>query len=157
MSKVMHALDRGMYFEDFEAGFKAQTLGRTITESDVVNFANLTGDYVPLHTDEEFAKRSHFGTRVAHGMLGLAYAVGLATRLGFLDGTVEAFRSVDWKFSGPIYIGDTIHVVIEVVKTRPMRRLGAGIVDFDVSVVNQKDEVVQKGQWRALVKSRDNA
>jgi acyl dehydratase len=146
----------GLYFEEFQHGYKVQSPARTITEADVVNFACLTGDYNPLHTDEVFARQSHFGARVAHGLLGLSYGLGLASRLGFMDGTVQAFMSLEWKFSRPIYIGDTIHVTAEVVNTRAMRRLGGGIVDFAVEVINQDGETVQKGQWRALVKSRDD-
>ncbi|MFQ5594342.1 MAG: MaoC/PaaZ C-terminal domain-containing protein [Anaerolineae bacterium] len=145
---------RGMYFEDFEVGYNVQSPGRTITESDVVIFAGLSGDYNQLHTDEVYAQDAQFGARVAHGLLGLSIASGLALRLGFMEGTVQAFLSLEWKFRRPIYIGDTIHVTAEVVSTRAMRRAGGGIVDFDVAVVNQDGETAQKGQWRVLVKSR---
>lgn len=146
---------RGIYFEEFQVGYKIQSPGRTITEADVVNFAGLSGDYNQLHTDEVFARETQFGARIAHGLLGLAIASGLAARLGFIEGTAEAFRSLEWKFSRPIYIGDTIHLTAEVVNTRPMRRAGVGIVDFNIAVVNQNGETVQKGQWRVLVKSRN--
>lgn len=157
MSETGQPLVRGMYFEEFEVGYSVQTAGRTITETDVVNFASLSGDYNQLHTNEVFAKESQFGTRVAHGLLGLSIASGLAVSLGFMEGTVEAFLSLEWKFRRPIYIGDTIHVTAEVVNTRAMSRAGGGIVDFDVAVINQDGTTVQKGQWRALVKSSDNA
>lgn len=145
---------RGMYFEDFEIGYSVQSPGRTITETDVVTFAGLSGDYNQLHTDEVYARDAQFGARVAHGLLGLSIASGLALRLGFMEGTVEAFLSLEWKFRRPIYIGDTIHVTVEVVNTRAMRQAGGGIVDFDVAVVNQDGETAQKGQWRVLVKAR---
>lgn len=145
---------RGMYFEDFEIGYSIQSPGRTITETDVVTFAGLSGDYNQLHTDAVYARDAQFGARVAHGLLGLSIASGLALRLGFLEGTVEAFLSLEWKFRRPIFIGDTIHVAAEVVNTRAMRRAGGGVVDFDVAVVNQDGETVQKGQWRVLVKAR---
>ena len=145
---------RGMYFEDFEIGYSIQSPGRTITETDVVNFAGLSGDFNQLHTDVVYARDAQFGRRVAHGLLGLSIATGLALRLGFMEGTVDAFLSLEWKFRRPIYIGDTIHVTAEVVNTRPMRRAGGGIVDFDVAVVNQDGQSVQKGQWRVLVKAR---
>lgn len=146
---------RGMHFEEFQTGYKVRSPGRTITEADVVNFAGLSGDYNQLHTDEFFAQEAQFGARVAHGLLGLSVASGLAARLGFIEGTVEAFLSLEWKFRRPIYIGDTIHVTAEVANTREMRRAGGGIVDFDVAVVNQDGETVQKGQWRVLVKAGD--
>lgn len=155
-SEVVQATVRGMYFEDFEVGYRAVSPGRTITESDVVLFAGLSGDYNQLHTDAEFAANTQFGRRIAHGLLGLSIASGLASRLGFIEGTAEAFMSLEWKFRRPVYIGDTIHVEVEVVNTRAMPRAGGGIVDFDVEVVNQNGETVQKGQWRVLVKGRES-
>jgi len=147
---------RGMYFEDFQVGYRVVSPGRTITESDVVMFAGLSGDYNQLHTDAEFAASTQFGRRIAHGLLGLSVASGLASRLGFIEGTAEAFMSLEWKFRRPIYIGDTIHVEVEVANTRAMPRAGGGIVDFNVDVVNQNGETVQKGQWRVLVKGRES-
>ena len=142
---------RGRYFEEFAVGDRVISQGRTVTEADIVAFAALTGDYNPLHCDAEYAKDTPFGERVAHGLLGLAIATGLVERLGFIAGTVEAFLGLEWKFRGPIKIGDTIHVE---VRTKEMRRMGGGIVILDVAVVNQRDEAVQKGQWTALIKSK---
>ncbi|RME43967.1 MAG: dehydratase [Chloroflexi bacterium] len=155
MKETMTLQARGMYFEEFEVGYRVQSPGRTITETDVVTFAGLSGDYNELHTNEVYARGEQFGARVAHGLLGLSIASGLALRLGFLEGTVLAFLSLEWKFRRPIYIGDTIHVTAEVASTRPMRRAGGGIVDFDVAVINQDGETVQKGQWRVLIRSRN--
>jgi len=145
---------RGLYFEEFEVGFEVVSPGRTITETDVVNFAGLSGDYNQLHTDAEFAAQTPFGGRIAHGILGLAIATGLAARLGFIEGTAEAFRSLTWKFSAPIMIGDTVTLHAKVVETKAMRRLGGGMITFDVSLLNQREEAVQKGQWKVLIKSR---
>jgi len=146
-----------LYFEEFEVGYKVKSPGRTITEADVVTFAGLSGDYNQLHTDDVFAQQTPFGARIAHGLLGLSIATGLAARLGFIEGTADAFRSLDWKFRRPIFIGDTIHITAEVVNTRAVPRAGGGMVDFDVAVVNQDGEAVQRGQWRVLVRSRDRA
>ena len=145
---------QGMYFEEFEIGKEILSQGRTITEGDVVNFAALTADYNPMHTDAEFAKTTQFGERVAHGMLGLSYAVGLAWQLGFMNGTVIAFTGLEWKFKGPIKIGDTIHVIAQVKQTKSMRAVGGGFVVLDARVLNQRDEVVQQGEWTVLVKSK---
>lgn len=147
-------LTRGLYFEDLEVGWKARTPGRTVTEADIVGFAGLSGDYMPLHTDAEYARGTIFGERVAHGLLGLAIASGLAARLGFLEETVEAFTGLEWKFRAPIRIGDTIRVEIEVAQKRPMPDRHAGFIVFNVQVVNQRGEVVQKGQWTLLVRAR---
>lgn len=145
---------RGQYFEEFAVGDEVVSPGRTVTEADIVAFAALTGDYNPLHCDAEYAKSTIFGERIAHGLLGLSIASGQAERLGFIEGTVEAFMGLDWKFRGPIKIGDTIHTEAKVARKKEMRRLGGGIVVFDVAVVNQRGETVQKGQWTVLIKSK---
>ncbi|HID86204.1 MAG TPA: dehydratase [Anaerolineae bacterium] len=145
---------RGRYFEDFEVGFEVVSPGRTITEADVVAFAGLSGDYNQLHTDVEFAKGTPFGKRIAHGLLGLAVASGLASRLGFVEGTAEAFLGLEWKFKKPIFIGDTVAIQAKVARTKAMPRMGGGIVIFDMALVNQRGEVVQKGQWTVLVKGK---
>ena len=79
----------GRYFEEFEIGDTLETVGRTVTETDIVLFAGVSGDYNQLHTDAEFAKGALFGERVAHGLLGLAIASGLAARMDFAEGTVQ--------------------------------------------------------------------
>ena len=144
---------RGHYFEEFEIGDAVESAARTVTETDVVLFAGLSGDYNPLHTDAEFAKGTPFGERIAHGLLGLSITGGLASRLGFIEGTTLAFRGLECKFRGPIRIGDTIRAQFEVSKKKEMPRLGGGLVTFNVTVLNQRDETVQKGTWTALIKS----
>ena len=147
--------NRGQYFEEFEVGQKIITAGRTITESDIVTFAGLSGDYNQIHTDAQFSAGTPFGQRVAHGLLGLSIASGLAMRTGVLEGTVLAFREINtWKFSNPIYIGDTIHVELLVIETKALPRLGGGSVVIELAVKNQRDETVMKGTWTALVVSR---
>jgi 3-hydroxybutyryl-CoA dehydratase len=146
---------RGLYFEEFEQGVELVTPGRTITETDIQLFAGLTGDYTQIHTNVEFCKGTIFGQRVAHGLLGLSIASGLGARLGFIEGTAVALREVTWKFTGPIFIGDTIHLLIKVAEKKAMARLGMGLITFDVSLINQKDEVLQKGQWKALIQSEE--
>ena len=145
---------RGKYFEEFEVGLEIESQARTISEADIVNFAGLTWDTNPLHTDAEYAKTMPFGERIAHGMLGLSYAVGLAWQMGFMDGTVIAFTGLEWKFKGPTKIGDSIHMTAKVAKTKAMRAAGGGFVVFDIRVLNQRNEVVQQGEWTALVKSK---
>jgi len=146
----------GLYFEEFEIGQSVTSVGRTITETDVVNFAALSGDWTQIHTDAEFAANHPFGQRVAHGLLLVSIASGLAARLGFIEGTALALREIaEWKFSLPIFIGDTIHMRATVVETKPMRRLGGGLVTLKVEILNQKEEVVQRGMWGVLVKSRE--
>jgi acyl dehydratase len=145
---------RGKYFEEFAIGEEVVSPARTITEADVVMFAALTGDYNQLHTDEEFAKTTPFGRRIAHGLLVLSDAVGLLGRLGFIEGTALAFRELTWKFSQPVFMGDTIHVKARCRELKPMARLGGGLVIFDLSVVNQEGKTVQKGEWHVLMASK---
>ena len=145
---------RGRYFEEFNVGLKVTTPARTITETDLVNFAAFSADWNQIHTDAEFSKTTMFGQRVVHGLLVLSIASGLITRLGVIEGTVDAFRELRWKFSRPVFIGDTVHVTATVTETRPMRRLGNGLVVLEVAVINQRGEVVQKGPWKALVRCR---
>jgi acyl dehydratase len=144
---------RGRYFEEFEIGDAIETAARTVTESDVMRFAALSGDYNQLHTDAEYASGTRFGERIAHGLLGLSIVSGLANRLGFGAGTVEAFTSLEWKFRGPIKFGDTIRARLEVKRKKEMARLGGGFVIFDIVVLNQEDDTVQKGTWTLLMKS----
>ena len=146
---------RGMYFEEFEAGQSIVSVGRTITESDIVTFAGLSGDYNQIHTDAEFSKETAFKQRVAHGILGLSIASGLAVQTGLMEGTIMAFREIkDWRFSLPIFIGDTIHVVLTVRETKALPRLGGGSVIIELNVKNQRDETVMKGTWNALIISQ---
>ncbi|MCA9894419.1 MAG: MaoC family dehydratase N-terminal domain-containing protein [Anaerolineae bacterium] len=145
---------RGLYFEEFEVGAKMRTRGRTITEADLVQFAALTGDFNPMHTDAEYCKTSFMGQRVAHGMLTLSYAVGQAYQLGILERTVLGFRGLEMKFSVPVYIGDTIHVEIEVADKKEARRLGGGTVDLTIRIVNQEGKVVQRGTLTLLMASQ---
>jgi acyl dehydratase len=128
--------------------------GRTITDADLVGFAGLTGDYSELHTSEVYAKNSQFGRRVAHGLLGLAYAHGLMwARTGELRETAVAFLGInEWKFLGPIFVGDTIFVNYEISELRDSKsRPTQAIAVFDVSVLDQNDRMVQRGSKTLLL------
>ena len=145
---------RGMYFEEYQVGFEIESQARTITEADIVNFAGVSGDYNPIHTDAEYSKTTPFGERIAHGMLVLSVATGLGMQLGFLDGTVIAFTGIEWKFRGVVKIGDTVRMIVKVAKTKAMKAAGGGFVVFDARVLNQRNEVTQQGEWTVLVKSK---
>ncbi|HEY47802.1 MAG TPA: dehydratase [Anaerolineae bacterium] len=145
---------RGKYFEEMTVGDIAESPGRTITESDILSFADFTGDHNPVHTNAEYAKTTIYGEQVAHGLLGLSIAGGLAWGTGLLEGTAEALIGVDWKFRNPIYIGDTIKFRAEVRRKKEMPRMNGGFVTFDATLLNQRDETVQKGTWTLLIRSR---
>ena len=147
---------RGMYFEEFEVGYEVISAGRTITETDIVSFAALTGDWTQIHVNAEYAKGTIFGQRVAHGLMGLSYAAGLGAQLGFIEETVLLFRSLEWKFSAPIFIGDTIHFRAKVKAKKELKKLGGGNVVFDVRLINQEGKNVQKGTWEVLMKSKES-
>ena len=148
---------QGLYFEEFQVGDCMVSPGRTVTEADIVAFCGLSGDFNELHSNAEYAKQGMFGKPIAHGLLGLSMASGLAGRLGFLEGTAQAFMGLDWKFKGPIFAGDTLCVRATVAQTRAVSRLGGGIVVLDVRVLNQKNEVAQEGRWTVLMKSQPTA
>ena len=145
----------GLYLDEFVVGQSWVTPARTITDADLVNFAGVSGDYNPLHTDEEFARRTQFGGRIFHGPGVFALAIGLESRLGIKDGTAIAFLGMDWKLRGPVLIGDTIHVEQTVAEVRPSRsKPDRGVVTFDVVVKNQRDEVCHEGQWYVMFSRR---
>jgi len=151
---MSEARARGMYFEEFVLGQEILSPARTVTETDVVQFAGLSGDYNVLHTDAEFAKSTPYGQRIAHGLLGLSIASGLAARAGFIEGTAQAFMGLSWKFKAPIFLGDTIYLRTRVARLRPMPSMGGGVVVFELTVLNQRDETAQEGEWTLLVKNR---
>ena len=144
----------GYSYADLHVGMSFRSPGRTITDADVVAFAGLTGDYSELHTSDVYAKSSQFGRRVAHGMLGLAYAHGLMwPRTGELRETAVAFLGIaDWRFVGPIFIGDTIFVNYRLAELRDSKsKPTQAVATFDVEVVNQDGQVVQRGRKALLV------
>jgi len=145
-------IQRGLYFEEFEIGQKVVSPGRTVTEGDIVNFAGLSGDYTQIHTDTQYAKNTPFGKRVAHGLLVMSIASGLAARTGVLEGTVLLFREINnWKFIKPVFIDDTVHVEMEVVEMKELRRIGGGAIVIELRVINQANDVVMKGNWNVLM------
>ena len=147
----------GKYFEDFEEGMEFLTLGRTMTEADIVNFSGFTGDFNPLHTDAQYASESIFGERVAHGMCGLSMATGLLVRLNIFEGTIVAFYGIDeLRFRAPIKIGDTIHVVAKVIEKKESKKEGQGLVAFKVNVVNQNGTSVMEWVLKTLMKKHPN-
>lgn len=146
---------RGLYFEQFEIGQQVTTPGRTISEADIMSFAGVSGDFNSIHTDAEYSAATPFGQRVAHGLLILSIVSGLAVRTGVMEGTVIAFREIrDWKFSLPVYIGDTVHAVMEVIEVKSLPRLGGGSITLDVNVLNQDNATVMRGKWLALMQSQ---
>jgi acyl dehydratase len=147
---------RGLWYEDFVIGEERVSPGRTVTEADIVNYASLTGDFSQMHTDEEFSKTTEFGTRIAHGMLGVSLASALCLRTLYTRGTAVATLSWGkWQFRKPLYIGDTVHTRWRFTDKRESKsRLDAGIVTEFIELINQNDEVVQDGEHVLMMKKR---
>ncbi len=136
-----------------EIGEKYTSPGRTITETDIVRFAGLSGDYNPLHTDKEFAGKSIFKQRIAHGALTFSVMTGLWDQLGLLRETVIAFYGVDkMRFIKPVHINDTIHLEMEVIKKQDKGK--NGLVTLSNEVINQKNEIVMVCQTVLLMKKK---
>jgi acyl dehydratase len=147
------AADHRRYFDDIAVGEEYESPGRTVTEADIVIFAGLSGDYNVLHTDAELMKRSSFGERIAHGLLGLTIQSGLLSR-GMAPYALVAFAGLRWKFKAPIKIGDTIRVSARVSAKRETGKADRGLVVLERKVLNQRDEVVQEGETDLLVERR---
>ena len=143
---------RGLTFDQFNVGDMFVCQARTVTEADTVNFAGIAGDYNPLHTDEEFGKTTPFGTRIAHGVLGLAIATGQANQLGVFEGTTIALMMQTVKYTGAVKFGDTIHLELKVAEKKESSKPDRGVVTFDATVLNQQVKSVIEGQWVLLMK-----
>ena len=143
---------KGKTFDEFKVGDEFTTASRTITEADVVNFAGLSGDFNPLHTDEEFGKKTPFKGRVAHGMLSVAVATGPANQLGIFEGTTVALLSMTINYKGIAKFGDTIHLVLKVTEMKETSKGDKGIITFDTIVYNQNDDPIVDGQWVVMMR-----
>ncbi len=144
-----------MYFEDFHAGQTFTTRARTIAEADLVAFAGWSWDTNPVHTDAVAASGNRFGQRIAHGLLGMSVVLGLTSGLGVFEDSSVALLGVDeWRFLGPIRIGDTVHCRIEIVSVRGTGKGDAGVLERQFTVLNQRDEVVQEGRMDLMVAAR---
>jgi acyl dehydratase len=141
-----------LFFEDLEPGQKWTSVGRTVTESDVVGFSGLSGDFNPIHLDAEATKNGIFGQRVAQGVLGISMATGLLDSLGLFKESMGAMLSIErWKFLGPMFIGDTIHLELSIESVRITSKGNAGVVERRLTLVKQTGEVIQDGIITVLV------
>lgn len=141
------------YWEDIEVGDSYTTPGRTVTETDLVMFAGLTGDYMGFHTDEEFAKDTIYGERIAHGLMGLAYMQGLKT---WVHTGIASMGSLGWtvNFRAPIKVGDTITVQFHIASKRPTSKPDRGIVHVACELHNQHGQLLQDAEHRRMVRRR---
>jgi 3-hydroxybutyryl-CoA dehydratase len=143
-----------LYFEDYVIDAVATSRGRTITESDIVNFAGLSGDFVELHMNEEYAGSGPFGRRIAHGALIFSISTGLMVNLPGEQEAILAFYGVDkLRFVAPVFIGDTIHVSRCVVD-KQLKDPGRGVIVEEITVINQNAKPVLVYTARLLFKTR---
>ena len=142
-----------LYFDDVEIGQEWESPSRTLTESDIVNFAGLSGDFNAIHMDHEFAKTTAYGRPIAHGLLGMAISSGLAVQCPAMR--TLAFREIkEWHFREPIFIGDTIHVKTRVLAKEVRSRGRRGYITWQRQIINQAGKVAQEGVSVTLVEGR---
>jgi len=146
---------KGFYWEEWEIGSEVETSARTVTEADIVIYAGLSGDYNPLHTDEEYCKKTQFGGRIAHGPLVYGIAAGLLFQLHLYDDTMIALLGFeDLRFTKPVKPGDTIRARVKVLEKRETSRPDRGVLKRQLHVLNQRDEVVQESIQNILLKRK---
>lgn len=157
MSVEIQDWESSIFFEDLVPGQRFVTSARTVTEADIVGFAGLSGDYNRLHVDAEFAAATPFGERVAHGLLVLAIASGLSTRLPMserLQPNILGLLDLQCRWPAPTRIGDTIRVVLTITDCARTSRSDRGVVTMTRDVVNQRGETVMASTWKLLVRAR---
>ncbi len=145
---------RGRYFSEFEIDQNFTSVGRTVTETDVVNFAGLSGDYNPLHIDATFAAKTPFKKRIAHGMLSASISTGLGQTLGIFEGTTMALLGQTFEYKGAVFFGDTIRLRLTVTSVKASSRGGKGVVVFRSDILKQDDSVAITGTWTVLFRDR---
>jgi acyl dehydratase len=142
-----------LFFDDVEVGQEWESLRRTVTQADIVNFAGVSGDFNPIHIDHEFARSTIFQQPIAHGLLVLSLASGL----GLYSPPMRtlAFLSIrEWHFREPVFIGDTIRVKTKVLEKQEKGRGKRGIVTWQRRIFNQSEKTVQEGVTLTLVERR---
>ncbi len=142
-----------LYFDDVAVGQEWESLGRTITEADLVNFAGLSGDFNPIHVDHEFARGTPFGRPIAHGLLVLSIASGLGLYCPPMR-TLAFLHIKEWHFREPVFIGDTIRVRVKVLEKEERARGRRGVITWQRTLVNQVTKTVQEGITVTLVEGR---
>jgi len=142
---------RGRRFDEFQVGDEFLTASRTVTETDVVMFMYLSGDFNPLHNNEEYMKGSPFKTRIAQGTLSLVFAQGLANQLGIFEGTTIAVLSKTMRFTAPVFFGDTLGLKLKVLEKKEGKKPDRGVITFETTVFNQKGINVLEGEWNIMM------
>ena len=156
-SSLLETIEGTFYFDDLNVGERFETNGRTIAEADIVGFAGLSGDFNSLHMDAEFATQTPHGQRIAHGLLVLAITSGLSTRLPLMkliEKSILGLAGLECKWFKPAFIGDTLHVVVEITAKDPGNKPDRGTMVMKRSAINQKGETVMESLWRIVLKTK---
>jgi len=140
----------GLRFSEFEVGQVFKSGERVVKEADVMQFAEISGDFNPLHTDADFAKNTPFGQRIAHGMLAASISTGLGNQTGIFEGTTMALMEQNFQYKAPVFFGDTIWLRLSVANTKISSKGGKGVVTFSADVLKGEDTVVVAGRWVVL-------
>jgi acyl dehydratase len=143
-----------LYYEDVEVGQTYFVPGAAVTEYHLSQFAEISGDHHPVHTDEAYAKTSLFGRRIAHGPMGIAMAIGLFGKIPeFQESTVAMLDIKDWTFRAPVFIGDVLSLQLTIVGKRQTKS-GHAIIDRQLRLVKADGSVAQEGSSALLIKRR---
>ncbi len=142
-----------LYFDDVEVGQEWKSLGRTITETDVVNFAGISGDFNPIHMDHAFAQKTPFRRAIAHGLLIFSVGSGLGLYAPPMR-TLALLNVREWHFRDPVFPGDTIHVVSKVLDKQVRARGRRGEITWKRQIINQDGKLIQDGITMTLVEGR---
>lgn len=149
----MSYTDQHLFFDDIQVGKEWESLGRTITEADIVNFAGLSGDFNPIHIDHEFARTTPFGKPIAHGLL--VFAIGSGLGLHAPPMRTLAFLGIrEWRFQEPVFVGDTLRMKTKVLEMTPRSRNRRAEIAWQRQIINQHGRVVQEGTTLTLVQGR---
>jgi acyl dehydratase len=154
----MQPKSRGLYWEDFQVGQTLVTPKRTITSTDIVNFACLSGDFNEVHTNWEYSKTTQFGEPIAHGPLIYAIMGGLQYASGVNDGTLLALLQVDqWRMLAPVKHGDTLHMEATVIEKKESSKPDRGMVKFKRRFMKHDGTAVQEMEVSLLYRRRAGA
>lgn len=147
-----------LYYEDLEVGQTFRSPARTVTEADLTIFSMVSGDWNRIHSDAEYARKTPYGQRIVHGVLGVAIVTGMFDRLGVFEDSALALLGIDeWRFIAPIFVGDTVHMELEIVDKRLTSKGDRGIIDRRIRLVRHDGTVLQEGRMGMMTKLRPNA
>jgi 3-hydroxybutyryl-CoA dehydratase len=145
--------DSHLFYDDVAVGQEWESQGRTVTETDIVNFAGLSGDFNPIHVDQAFAATTPFRRPIAHGMVVMAIGSGLGASSPPMR-TIAFLEIREWRFAGTVFPGDTIRVRTKVMAKELRGRGKRGQIVWQRTLVNQEGKVVQEGTTVTLVECR---